>query len=77
VALTDEELNDRQRSLIEQVRAGSITEDLPDTTDQLLTLARHERLTARNDENGWHFTVPDTQEQEPEQVQESEAEPEA
>ena len=51
-------LNERQESLIEQVRAGQVTENEPDTEAQLLTLARMGHLSlSTNDQGGYEFTV--------------------
>lgn len=51
-------LNERQESLLKQVKAGKITEDEPDTEAQLLTLARQGHADMESDEDGYHFTVP-------------------
>ena len=51
-------LNERQEELLQQVKTGKVTEDLSDTTDQLLTLARMGHLDLREDEDGYHFTTP-------------------
>jgi hypothetical protein len=56
-----DELNDRSKSLVAQVAAGQVTEDLPDTEEQLLSLARQGALTATHDENGWHVGVAEGQ----------------
>jgi hypothetical protein len=50
-----EELNERQQSLIGQVKAGQVTEQEPDTESQLLTLARLGHLEFTHDESGYHF----------------------
>ena len=55
MALAPSEINDRFRSLISQVEAGKIEEDLPDTEMQLLTLARHGLVKAEHNEKGWWF----------------------
>lgn len=51
-------LNERQESLIKQVKAGKLTEAQPDTTDQLLTLARLGHLDAEPGPDGFSFSVP-------------------
>lgn len=51
-------LNERQEELVKQVKAGKVTEDLPDTESQLLTLARLGHLSLDADEDGYHFSVP-------------------
>ena len=53
-----DELNDRQAALVAQVRVGRVEEDLPDTEDQLLALARLGHLEAEHGADGWTFTVP-------------------
>lgn len=53
-----DELTDRQQSLIEQVRAGEISEKLSDTETQLLALARLGHLTANYREGQFYFSVP-------------------
>lgn len=60
-----EELNDRQTALLDQVRAGEVTEQEPDTEVQLLTLARLGHLNAEHSEDGWTFTVPEDGREQP------------
>ena len=50
-----DELNERQQSLVAQVEAGKITEEAPDTQEQLLGLARHGLIEATENEQGWWF----------------------
>jgi hypothetical protein len=61
-----DELTERQQSLIEQVKAGEITEKLPDTQDQLLALARLGHLNGNYREGQWYFSVPAEQPVDPE-----------
>lgn len=63
-----DELTDRQRTLVDQVKQGQVQEQLPDTEDQLLALARLGHLEATHDEDGFHYTVPGVEppEEEPE-----------
>lgn len=61
-----DELNDRQQELIAQVQSGGVTEELPDTEEQLLRLAQLGHLEAEHDADDWHFTIPDTDVSEPE-----------
>ena len=53
-----DELNERQESLIKQVKAGKITEEQPDTQEQLHSLARLGHLTAETKDGEWHFKAP-------------------
>ena len=53
-----DELNERQQSLIKQVKAGKITEEQPDTQDQLHSLARLGHLTAEPKDGEWSFKAP-------------------
>jgi hypothetical protein len=72
-------LNERQEALVEQVRAGQVTENEPDTEAQLLTLARMGHLTATsNDQGGYEFTVSeqDQPQAEPQPAQPAEPQPE-
>jgi hypothetical protein len=48
-----DELNERQQALIEQVKAGDVTEQLPDTHEQLMSLARLGHLTAEPVDGEW------------------------
>jgi len=58
--VSNEPLNERQEELLKQVKAGKVTEDLIDTQDQLLTLARlgHLNMSTEGEPAGYVFTVP-------------------
>lgn len=61
-----DELTERQQSLIEQVKAGEITEQEPDTSDQLLALARLGHLNGNYREGQWFFSIPKDEPVDPE-----------
>lgn len=65
MAPAPDELNDRQKSLLAQVAAGEVSEQQPDTHDQLLALARLGHLDASHDADGWHYSVAAGSEPEP------------
>jgi len=60
VIVSNDPLNERQEELIKQVKAGKVTEDLPDTETQLLTLARQGHLTmgTEGEPATYTFSVP-------------------
>lgn len=66
-----DELNDRQNALLAQVEQGGVTEEAPDTEEQLLRLAQLGHLTAEYADGEWAFTIP----AEPDAEPEPEAEP--
>ena len=53
-----DELNERQTALIKQVKAGKITEEQPDTQEQLHALARLGHLVASVKDGEWSFKAP-------------------